>query len=196
MDQERIDEYIRLNRERYTREAIRQQLTAAGHDPAAIDAAWERLAATAPASPEPVGWRPGWREFLVLLVVGAIGAAIVWAGGDYGAGVIAPAVYAVIFTIGFGIAKLTSILIDQGRSTVAAVLLGIAAVVTAYLGIMYGLSMVAVAAAVVLGLLAIGLLVVGDRNRGLLAMVAAGLPILVWLAVTGTCYAPLVTPSL
>ena len=132
----------------------------------------------------------------MLLAVGAIGAALVWAGGDYGAGVIAPIVYAVIFSIGFGIAKLTSILIDQGRSTAAAVLLGIAAAVTAYLGITNGLSAVAVAAAVGLGLLAIGLLAFGGRNPGLLAGVGAGLPILVWLIVTGTCYAPLFTGSL
>ena len=193
MDQERIDDYIRQNRERYTREAIRQQLTAAGHDPSAIDAAWDRLAATAPAPSRPGGWRPGWREFLVLLGVGAIGAAAVWAGYGYGAWVIAPIVYAVILTIGFGIAKVISILIDQGRTTVAAVLLGIAAVVTAYLGIINDFSTVAVGAAALLGLLAIGLLAVGNRNRGLLATIGAGLPILVWLVVTGTCYAPLFT---
>lgn len=193
MDQERVDEYIRLNRDRYTREAIRQQLTAAGHDPAAVDAAWERLVASSPASSQTVGWRPGWREFLVLLVAGAIGAALVWAGGAYGAGVIAPAVYAVIFSIGFGIAKLTSILIDQGRTTVAVVLLASAAAVTAYLGIINGLSAVSLAAAAVLGLLAIGLLAFGARNRGLIATMAAGLPILVWLVLTGTCYAPLYT---
>lgn len=193
MDQDQIDEYIQQNRERYTREAIRQQLTAAGHDTATIDAAWERSGASSPPSTQPVGWRPGWREFLVLLVVGAIGAAIVWAGGDYGAGVIAPVVYAVILSIGFGIAKLTSVLIDQGRSTVAAVLLGVAAAVTGYLGLINGLSAITVAAAAVLGILAIGLFVLGDRNRGPLAAIGAGLPILVWLVVTGTCYAPLFT---
>lgn len=192
MDQ-RIADYISANRGKYTREAIRQQLAAAGHDPAAIDAAWERLAAAEPASAKPVGWRPGWREFLVLLAVGAIGAAIVWAGGDYGAGTIAPIVYAVIVSIGFGIAKLTSILIDRGRVTIAAGLLGVAALVTGYLGVFNELSAVGVAAAALLGLLAIGLLAFGDRNRGLVATIAGGLPILVWLVVTGTCYAPLYT---
>ena len=193
MDQELIDEYIRQNRGRYTREAIRQQLTESGHDPAAVDAAWDRLAASSPASMRTDGWRPGWREFLVLLVVGAIGAALVWAGGDYGAGVIAPIVYAVIFSIGFGIAKLTSILVDQGRMAVAAALLALAAVVTGYLGIINDLSTAGVGATALLGLLAIGLFVFGDRNRGLLAAIAAGLPILVWLVVTGTCYTPLYT---
>lgn len=191
MGPQQIDEYIRQNRDRYTREAIRQQLTAAGHDLAAIDAAWERVEASSTTPALPAGWRPGWREFLVLLVVGAIGAALVWASEPYGAGVIAPIVYAIIFTIGFGIAMFTSILIDQGRSVVAGVLLAIAAAVTAYLGIISNLSAVALAAAAVLGLLAIGLFVFGGRNRSLLGTIGAGLPILVWLVVTGTCYAPL-----
>jgi hypothetical protein len=193
MDPQQIDEYIRQNQERYTREAIRQQLTDAGHDTAAIDAGWARVEASSTPPARAAGWRPGWREFLVLLVVGAIGAAIVWASEPYGAGVIAPIVYAIILSIGFALAKLTSILIDQGRSTLAAVLLGIAAVVTGYLGIVNGLSAVTVAAAAVLGLLAIGLFAFGDRNRGPLATIGAGLPILVWLLVTGTCYAPLFT---
>jgi hypothetical protein len=190
-----IDEYIRQNRDRYGPEAIRQQLTAAGHDPAAIDAAWERVGASSTTPARPAGWRPGWREFLVLLVVGAIGAALVWAtyAGSYGGGLIAPIVYAVIFTIGFGLAKLISVLIDQGRSNAAAVLLAIAAALTAYLGIINGLSVIAVAAAAALGLLAIGLFVFGGRNRDVLATIGAGLPILVWLVVTGTCYAPLFT---
>jgi hypothetical protein len=187
-----IDEYIRQNRDRYTREAIRDQLTHAGHDPAAVDAAWDRLAASSPASLRTVGWRPGWREFLALLVVGAIGAALVWAGGDYGAGLIAPVVYAVIFAIGFGIAKLTSILVDQGRNVAAAVLLAVAAALSAYLGFISGPSAIAVVAAAVLGLLAIGFFVFGSRNRDVLATIAAALPIVVWLGVTGTCYAPLV----
>ena len=188
-----IDEYIRQNRDRYTREAIRQQLIAAGHDRSAIDAGWERVGAVSTTPTRPAGWRPGWREFLVLLVVGAIGAALVWAGFDYGAGVIAPIVYAVIFSIGFGLAKLISILVDQGRNNAAAVLLAIAAAVTAYLGIINNLSAVALAAAAVLGLMAIALFVFGGRNRDVLATIAASFPILVWLVVTGTCYAPLFT---
>ncbi len=38
-----IDDYIRENRARYTREAITAELLQSGHDQAAIDAAWERL---------------------------------------------------------------------------------------------------------------------------------------------------------
>jgi hypothetical protein len=39
----RIADYIRANRRRYTRDAIRQQLIDAGHDPAEIDATWRVL---------------------------------------------------------------------------------------------------------------------------------------------------------
>jgi hypothetical protein len=39
----RIADYIRANRDRYTREAIRDQLIAAGHAPADVDRAWEEL---------------------------------------------------------------------------------------------------------------------------------------------------------
>ena len=38
---EQIRDYIRANRDRYTREAIRGQLLAAGHDPARVDAIWD-----------------------------------------------------------------------------------------------------------------------------------------------------------
>jgi hypothetical protein len=51
----RIDEYIRSNRATYTREAIRAQLVNAGHDPADVDAAWDRVEA-GPAPSGPVGW--------------------------------------------------------------------------------------------------------------------------------------------
>lgn len=44
----RIDEYIRQNRDRYTREAIRDQLIAAGHDPAAIDKALDEAWSESP----------------------------------------------------------------------------------------------------------------------------------------------------
>lgn len=43
-----IRDYIAANRDKYTAEAIRAQLLAAGHDPAAVDAELARLAATPP----------------------------------------------------------------------------------------------------------------------------------------------------
>jgi hypothetical protein len=52
----KITDYIRANRDRYTREAIRAQLIAAGHDSAAIDAAWDEVGRSAkPDAPAPGG---------------------------------------------------------------------------------------------------------------------------------------------
>ena len=44
----RIADFIRDNRQRYTREVIRQQLIEAGHDPAEVDATWAALDAPDP----------------------------------------------------------------------------------------------------------------------------------------------------
>ena len=44
----RIADYIHANRERYTREAVTQQLEQAGHDRQAIDAAWREIEAEGP----------------------------------------------------------------------------------------------------------------------------------------------------
>jgi hypothetical protein len=43
-----IEDYIRANRDHYPREALTEQMVAAGHDRAAIDAAWGRLSPTPP----------------------------------------------------------------------------------------------------------------------------------------------------
>ena len=51
----KIIDYIRANRDRYSRDAIRAQLIAAGHDSAAIDAAWDE----AGRSPKPEVPAPG-----------------------------------------------------------------------------------------------------------------------------------------
>jgi hypothetical protein len=38
-----IDDYLRANRDRFTRQALTKTLVDAGHDPAAVEAAWSRL---------------------------------------------------------------------------------------------------------------------------------------------------------
>ena len=48
-----IDTYIRDNRDRYTRTALDEQLRAAGHDDAAIEAAWARAEAGDDDAPPP-----------------------------------------------------------------------------------------------------------------------------------------------
>ncbi|MDQ2935831.1 MAG: hypothetical protein M3R49_12820 [Chloroflexota bacterium] len=48
----KIADYIRAHRDRYTREAITQQLIAAGYEPAAVEATWDALRGDA-ANPPP-----------------------------------------------------------------------------------------------------------------------------------------------
>jgi hypothetical protein len=38
-----LDEYLRANRDAFTREALTQRLVAEGHDPADVEAAWTRI---------------------------------------------------------------------------------------------------------------------------------------------------------
>jgi hypothetical protein len=57
-----IDEYLRANRDAFTREALTRRLVESGHDPADVDAAWARLdLAKDRARPRPTGsgGRPG-----------------------------------------------------------------------------------------------------------------------------------------
>jgi hypothetical protein len=183
-----VDEYIRANRDRYTREAITQQLIAAGHDRATVDAAWERADADASADPAPAGWRPGWWILLGLLVLGAIGAALVWADERYGAG-IAPVAYFILAFVAVAAGKGIATLIDGGHRIAVGILLGLLALGGAYLSISANLLPVAVLLVLGAGIPALLLLARGDhRTTG---WIAAAVPMLVWLAVTGTCYAPL-----
>jgi hypothetical protein len=40
-----LDDYLRANRDAYTRDALTQRLIDAGHDPAAVEEAWSRIGA-------------------------------------------------------------------------------------------------------------------------------------------------------
>lgn len=190
-DPSAIDEYIEQNKATYTREAIRENLVTAGHDPAAIDEAWERLGASN-AAPKPTGWRPGWREFLLLVIGGAIGAAAVWSGQPYGAGGIAPIAYVIIVSIGFGIAKFISITIDRAGSGAAAFYMVLATVGTLLISAINGFAplLLALTAGTVVLATVFFFLRRSERAAG---MIGAALPIVVWLLITGTCYAPLVS---
>jgi hypothetical protein len=64
-----IDEYLRTNRDAYTREALTRRLVESGHDPAEVDAAWARLElANGGARPRPrgSGGRPGIGTYLLI----------------------------------------------------------------------------------------------------------------------------------
>src|SRR5688500_1867593 len=61
----RIADFIRANRETYTRQAMREQLINAGHDPAAIDATWAALEAP---DPDAVVGEGFWGRFWLFLI--------------------------------------------------------------------------------------------------------------------------------
>ena len=86
--------YINANRVRYTREAISDQLVAAGHDRKLIAEAWAASDAAAQAAAVAEANRPRYGWFtLGLIVVGAIVVAI--AGGESGYGGLVAVVYVV-----------------------------------------------------------------------------------------------------
>ena len=82
MPDDTIVQYILANRERYTREALREQLVAAGHDEAAIDAGFRAADAIARAAGRldlrpraaviaAVGYGVGWLLFGLYLSAGS-----------------------------------------------------------------------------------------------------------------------------
>jgi hypothetical protein len=73
-----IEDYIRANRQRYTREAVTEQLRAAGHDSAEIEAAWALVEGATPSAPPATA---GAGTMLLVLLLGlGYGLAIVAAG--------------------------------------------------------------------------------------------------------------------
>jgi len=182
-----IDDYIRENRERYTREAIREQLIAAGHDPVAVDAGLDRAAVHSAVPARPVGWRPRTREFVILVVLGAIGTVILYANYPYGGAAIAPVVYVILASIAFGFGKWMSILVDSGSIVWPVILLGLVAAAVAISGVLKQAPL-ALVVALLPGVPALLLLYLPRSNAA--RTLAAALPILFWLVVTGTCYSP------
>lgn len=63
-----IRDYITANRDKYTKEAIREQLLAAGHDIASVDEAWQQIEAVGkPATPS--RWRSGITAYVMVWFV-------------------------------------------------------------------------------------------------------------------------------
>jgi hypothetical protein len=183
-----IDEYIRANRDQYTREAITQQLQEAGHAPEDIRAAWDRADGAGPT--DGPAWRPGLTTFLVLAAVGAVGAALVWMDNPYGGSGLAVMIYLAILLPTYGIAKGASVLIDRGRGWIAGILLLLIALAGAALGFSNASPFIGLLVVVAAGVPALALVSsrLGSQWAG---WISAALPILVWLGITGTCYAPL-----
>lgn len=143
-----IRDYIRANGDRYTREAIREQLIDAGHSPEDVDRAWEELAATEP--------RPGSPRFnglavfaVVLLVmgagVGAFGALLVTsfnaslASGPAGTRFFL--LYAVLY---LGIGSVIVLLASRIRSSDTVQFVVGVLLVPIYIGLMFGTCVAAV----------------------------------------------------
>jgi len=102
MDPKLVD-YILANRGRYTREAIRQRLIEAGHDPAEVDRAW--VALTTPdrdATAGPGFWRRFWLYLIganvaIFLLVGLLTGILATIGQG---GVVVAVVFAIVLAIG------------------------------------------------------------------------------------------------
>lgn len=183
----RIADYIRANKDRYTRAAITEQLVTAGYDAAAIQAAWAAL----DTPPHEKGWRPGWVAYLLLLVLGTIGAALVWADEPYGGGGFAAVAYAIIVSIAFAIGKGLGWVVDRIGSAAAGVFLAVVAVGGGVLAYSAMSPLLALFVAPVAGIPAI-LLLVGRGATRTKGVVAAAIPLVAWVVVTGTCYAPVI----
>jgi hypothetical protein len=100
----RIADYIRANRDRYTREAIRQQLIDAGYDPVVIDGTWAILDTP---DPDDVAGEGFWRRFaLILIGVNVVIFIVVGLLTGMLGNVAASAVLLIIFAIVLGIGAL------------------------------------------------------------------------------------------
>jgi hypothetical protein len=183
-----IREYIRANRDRYTREAITAQLVANGHDPAEVEAAW---AAMQPASRQPDASGPvSGRVLAVLILLGVVAVAITWSGTSYGANVIAPIVYAIATTVAVGVVYAITLAAQHGHTGAAAAWFGAIGIAAAGLLVLNTLWPIAIAVIVVFGGAALILARGGSAGRAV--AVVSWLPLLVWLVSTGACVAPAV----
>src|SRR5688572_22944850 len=191
----RIADFIREHRQKLTREAIRQQLIEAGYSPEAIDNAWDSLAESEPmASGGPVipGWRPGWRVYLVLVGLGTAGAFLVWRDESYVDGPTVALVYLVLASGAFRLGKAASDNIDRGQRLGGALLIGL--IVAGVVALALWPSMppdLAIGPALIVGIAA-GLVSLLTDARAL-GVIGAAAPVVAWLAVTGTCYTPLIS---
>jgi len=189
-------EYISANRDRYTREAITEQLVKAGHDPGSIKDAWARSDAAVESAAYPAG-RPRYGLVaLVLLALGGLVTFVIWSDLYAAGGFIATLSYVItgLVTMGIGIALTRA---ASGRAWAAVVVLGVT--VTAGLlwvaignsvnGYVDGASFLAAALAAVTTAAVIAV----HQYQAQIPYLAYALPVLGWLAVTGICMSPLLT---
>jgi hypothetical protein len=184
---ELMAEYIRQHRDTYTREAISDVLVETGYGREEVEAAWRQLAE----QDRSASVRPSWQVMLTLLILGTIGAFGVWQGQMYRAGALAAVIYVGVATPAIALGYLVAWLANRGHRLIAAIILvaiGLAVACWAWgNGGFITWIVAALFPAVALTLLLAG------RERRRVALIAAVVPILLWLIVTGTCYAPLLS---
>ncbi|MGH2462655.1 MAG: hypothetical protein ACRDFZ_03390 [Candidatus Limnocylindria bacterium] len=190
-------EYINANRARYTREAIADQLMAAGHDRETVAKAWEASDAAMQLAAESAPARPryGWLT-LGLIVAGVVGILVVGGGSPYVFFVVIAYLIGAPICVGVGIGLVR--LVDGGRWKVALGLIvglivlmllsvipmlagGVLLPETIALSPPFWLLMAGLVALPVLGAR------MGAPREG--NVLAYGLPIVGWLAATGSCLA-------
>jgi hypothetical protein len=149
-DADPVRDYIRAHMQQHTREAIREQLIAGGHDPHRIDSVWEEEWRRASAMPNDLVAATGrnmttlaWILLIIGGVVGAFGALLLASiSGTYAAEASIPVfigVYAAAYIgIGYGLVRLVRWAIPRFRITGwLAFLIGVA-LVPAYGALMFG----------------------------------------------------------
>jgi hypothetical protein len=83
-----LDTYLAEHHDRYTREALTRELVEAGHDPAAIEAAWARLQTSAePPTPAPTQPEEPGRGATILMALATIVIVMAYGGAILAAGV-------------------------------------------------------------------------------------------------------------
>jgi len=167
-----IDDYIRKNQSRYTREALDEQLRAAGHDPGAIAAAWARLG-DVDDRPAPVRPRSAaeWIGRLVLIAIiavpygylgflGIVGVSFVTGYPRAATGL--AALVADVVMIAFGVAMLIAFLFVARRIVVGGTIGGRGWTVTGSVGIAFVL-LLGICGACIAG--ALGAAALGSATR-------------------------------
>jgi len=187
---DQIVEYIRENRGRYTRQAIDDQLRAAGHPAQSVEAAWVAVGPPEGAEPALPGVRYG-PLVIGLLILGGVATAI--AGGDsfFGAGLwVLSYLISVLIVMAIGIG-MTKVAAGSGWKAVV-VLVGLLWAAMLWITVstpggdatplFIGVGIAAVATLTAFAV---------HRYHREVPLLAYALPILGWLAVTGVCVSPL-----
>jgi hypothetical protein len=191
---EQIADYIQQNRDRYTREAITDQLIKAGHNPSAIEEAWAMSNAALEAAADA---RPRYGRFtLALLAIGGLATFVIWSGlYSTGGGGLATLSYLItgLVAIGIGIALTRA---ASGGAWVVVLALAVLSTFgllwVALANSAYGYGAVAFLAPAIAALAAVSVIAV-HRYQVQVPYLAYALPVLGWLTVTGICMSPLLT---